>query len=246
MFGIFNKKDNSEYIYQYADMLSKSIMDNTFNINVAKTLYEIASSQNFTPKDLEKAQIESCFRLFASIAKYQQLTIENRYKFKKLLNICTALPNNIKEDWNNKISFSQNEILSHYKVLIESIDIFDNTKNLETAIMRYNLILEKFDNLNFCNDEQLSFYNTSKENLSSMVNTLKNNKVAIFNEVIKRMYEDKIKYVETLKSKNAKIKNITKTINKINSFIDLPEESIQYANTLLNQYLNDINAKNNK
>lgn len=236
-------KNNSEYIYQYADILSKSVMNNTFNINVAKILYEVASSQSFTPKDLEKAQIESCLRLLALIGKHQQLTIENRYKFKKLLNIYMALPSNIKANWNNEISFSQNEILSHYKVLIESINIFDNTKNLETAIIRYNLILKKFDNLNFFDDEQLSLYNTSKENLSSMVNTLKNNKTAIFNEVIKRMYEDKINYVKTLKSQNSKIKNITKIINKMNSFADLPEESIQYANTLFNQYLNDIKKR---
>lgn len=240
MFRNFTNNDKAEYIYQYADILAKSIMSDTFDINIAKNLYEIASSNNFTPKQLEHAQIESCLRLWSLIGKYQQLTIENRYKFKKLLNICTAIPNNIKTDWNNKISFNQNEILAHYKILCESIDIFDNTKNLEIAIIRYNLIIEKFNIFNFCDENELSLCDIDKKSLLNILKNLQQNRINLFNEIVDRIYNDKINYIQTLKSQKAKINNINKTLAQIKAIQDLPQSTLQYANTLFNNFLNSI------
>lgn len=132
-------------------------------------------------------------------------------------------------DGTNRITIHNKQEANFYapgmlKIANDCAKLINNTKNPNVFFDRYNLLIEKLENLS-----KMEKFNCFSLNLPSQdLTEILNKKTSTFNDFLDRYYQDtlaKIEALKTSKSKQNKINNFCNSLNEYKEY--LPTESLE-------------------
>lgn len=124
----------------------------------------------------------------------------------------------------------------YLKILKESVDIFNVTKNPDTFFQRYALAEEHADNL--CKLKGVKFTGQQPKEIKQQLHMKKQ---AAIHDMINRYYNDTVQKASKLKTSNAKIGKYAIFISTLEDYYYLMnEDNINYINKLYNNSIANI------
>lgn len=144
------------------------------------------------------------------------------------------------------LHFNAYQVLGQYKIMLESIDLIDNSKNVGVVVSRIDLMLERLPSLLAYTNNELSEVGISKKNIKDAHLAITSNRIEIINNAIYRSYQDRLVKVSGFQKDASKLNNIVRFFNEIMNTNNLPQESKDYCNQLLAEYTNDHISKQPK
>ena len=123
------------------------------------------------------------------------------------------------------------------KIMNDCANLVNTTKNADVFFPRYNLLLEKLENL--AKLENFNCFRGTPPSVS-LSNTL-DKKVLTINDFIDRFYNDTLLQISNLKTEKAKEKRIENFYNKLSKYNDymLPENVEKYISMYENLLKNN-------
>lgn len=124
----------------------------------------------------------------------------------------------------------------HLKILKESTNIINQTKNPDTFFQRYSLAEEQADKL--C---KLTGVRYTGQHPQQIKQHLSEKKQAAIHDMIDRYFEDTAQKASKLKTASGKLKKFSSFITVLEDYYYLMNvDNIQYTNTLFNNSVADL------
>lgn len=140
-------------------------------------------------------------------------------------------------------NFNAYQLLAQYKIILESIELIDNSKNVGVVVSRIDLMLERLPSLLAYPNNELSEIGINQTTIKDAHSAVINNRTKIINTAIYRAYHDRLLKVSGFQKDTSKLNNIAKFFNEIMNTKNLPQESKDYCNQLLAEYTTDHTSK---
>ena len=145
-------------------------------------------------------------------------------------------------------SLEKEQIQRRVEILTDSINLVNDSKNLDIVLRRYNMAIDSLNKLSAYTEEEFNSLGFKlKEPIQSTLHRLEDNKIEIINQAITRNLENEIASV----SKNeTKLKRITSLLSRYENNELIPVESRNflveqckiYASKYLPQTYTEINS----
>ncbi len=121
-----------------------------------------------------------------------------------------------------------------YDISIESQNILNTTKNVETALSRYSVLMSNLSTLASATEEELSFSGLkSKADIKNYLDELEIQKDTIINQAIYRAYNDMINKASVLKTEDGRQNRILCFRDTVLSLDGLSDVNRSYVNELI-------------
>lgn len=141
------------------------------------------------------------------------------------------------------LNFNAYQLLAQYKIILESIDLIDNSKNVGVVVSRIDLMLERLPSLLAYTNNELSEIGINQTTIKDAHSAVINNRTEIINTAIYRAYQDRLVKISGFQKDTSKLNNIVRFFNEIMNIKNLPQGSKDYCNQLLAEYTTSHNSQ---